>query len=95
MKSGIREVDMSGKKTPSIIIPDEYAKCDICGAPATSWARDIYQQPNYKTGFWEYQPSEMIHCGCDEHPAKSEIIEVLGSIYDILSEEQDNNDYTA
>jgi hypothetical protein len=37
----------------------------------------------------------MIHCGCDKHPAKSEIIEVLGSIYDILSEEQDNNDYTA
>lgn len=46
-----------------------HPKCDVCGKPATSLARDVYQtEPD--EGFETFRPGPM-KAGCAEHPAES------------------------
>lgn len=42
--------------------------CDICGAAATNWTRDI-AVVGERGGFIQYEPGEETHAGCDDHPA--------------------------
>jgi len=50
----------------------ECPKCDVCGEPATNSARDIKQVPiTAQSLYIEFKPSGPVKYGCDEHPAKS------------------------
>lgn len=48
------------------------AKCEKCGAPATNTAVDAFKSA-WDDGFWKYSPGNVIHFGCDEHPAESKV----------------------
>jgi hypothetical protein len=47
--------------------------CDVCGAPATSVARDIVETFNRDTGCAEFKPHNAVKHGCADHPPESEI----------------------
>jgi len=54
---------------------DAYGKCDTCGAPATSMARDIlaHEPPGAEFTQFSPVPGGGLKRGCDAHPAKSAV----------------------
>lgn len=50
--------------------------CDVCGAPVTSIAQDVYVKDSWRSAAFEFTPVGHWKMGCDEHPAKSEQIEI-------------------
>lgn len=57
--------------------PLQDMKCDVCGQPATSAARDVIQlavKPG-DTAYY-YRADSQLKLGCDQHPAESTTIEL-------------------
>lgn len=46
--------------------------CDVCGAPATNWSRDVFRHEPPGDCFVSYSPAASNKYGCDKHPARSE-----------------------
>ena len=47
--------------------------CEICGAKATKKILDMWEIPNWKTGYWEYEIAGY-HSRCDAHPTESKTL---------------------
>lgn len=64
-------------------------KCDTCGKPATSMARDVILIDNPTSTINSYKPSNTIKLGCGEHPVESNTVigtSPLQPVYDCLDE---------
>lgn len=50
--------------------------CDVCGKPATNWARDTIRHEPPGATYVTHSPVDYVKRGCDDHPVESEVVGV-------------------
>lgn len=50
----------------------ETPRCQVCGEPATSAARDVLRHEDYREAYVSFSPVGATKYGCDKHPGDSE-----------------------
>lgn len=57
----------------TVVLPQNVFKCDVCGEPATNFARDYVNttEPNDTIDTFKVLD---LKCGCDKHPVESFLV---------------------